>query len=238
MTTAAGPELVHYTPILTTVLSAAFVAMLVSRARKRRWPPHLVWWAVGIFFYGLGTAVESTITLAGNTPTLNRVWYWSGAILGGYPLGTGSLYLLGKRRMANALTAASGLLVLVASAAVFLTPIDAAQIQPYRPSGDPLEWQWVRLLTPFINLYALVWLVGGALWSSIDFALYRGIPQRAVGTALIAVGGLLPGIGGAMTKAGYVEWLYVGEFTGLVLIISGYMLCVRAPAPLPLAAAG
>ena len=36
-----------------------------------------------------------------------------------------------------------------------------------------------------------------------------------------------------MTKLGHVEWLYVGEFTGLVLIIAGYMLCIRAPAPMP-----
>lgn len=64
---ATGPDLVHYTPILTTVLSAAFVTMLLSRARKRRWAPHLVWWAIGIFFYGLGTALESCVTLFGNT---------------------------------------------------------------------------------------------------------------------------------------------------------------------------
>ena len=153
---AAGPALVHYTPILTTVLSVGFVIMLVARARKRRWAPHLVWWAIGIFFYGVGTALESAITLFGNTPELNRWWYWAGAILGGYPLGTGSLYLLGKRRMAHAFTAASMVVVVVASVAVFLTPIDISKLEAHRPSGAVLEWQWVRALTPFINLYALV----------------------------------------------------------------------------------
>lgn len=225
------PLPVHYLPIATTIIAAAFVAMLVARASKRRWAPHLVWWAIGIFFYGLGTAVESTITLHGNTETLNRIWYWVGAILGGYPLGTGSLYLLARRRVAHTLTAISLVVVIVASVAVMLTPIDSAALEPYRPSGHVLEWQWVRLMTPFINLYAVAFLVGGAVWSSVRFATRDENPGRALGTALIAVGGILPGIGGAMTKAGMVEALYVGELTGLMLIIAGYQVCVRSPAP-------
>ncbi len=225
------PDLVHYLPIATTALSAAFVGALLARAHRRRWAPHLLWWAIGIFFYGLGTAIESSITLLGNTPTLNRLWYWAGAILGGYPLATGSAYLLLPRRKAHMLTAISLVVVVFASVMVFVVPIDATRLQAHRPSGDVLAWQWVRLLTPFINLYALVLLVGGALHSSVRFFLSGRNPGRAVGTALIAVGGLLPGIGGAMTKGGLVEALYVGEFVGLVLIIAGYVACVRSPAP-------
>lgn len=226
-----SPEPVHYLPIATTVLSAAFVAVLLRRAAGRRWPPHLMWWAVGIFFYGFGTAFESAITLLGNTPTLNRLWYWAGAILGGYPLATGSLYLLAPRRVAHALTAGSMVVVVFASAAVLLSPMDAALIEPHRPGGAALGWQWVRLVTPVINVYAVVFLVGGAIWSSVRFALRGDNPGRAVGTALIAAGAILPGVGGAMTKAGTVEALYVGELAGLVLIVAGYVVCVRSPAP-------
>lgn len=222
------PAPIHYLPIATTVLSAVFVLALLFRARKRSWAPHLVWWAIGIFFYGFGTAIESTITLSGNTAALNRLWYWAGAILGGYPLGVGSCYLLLKRRWAHALTALSGAFVVFASVMVFLTPIDSALIEPFRPSGAVLEWQWVRLLTPFINLYAVIFLVGGALWSSMDFMFTHHNPGRAIGTAFIAVGGILPGIGGLLTKAGHVEALYAGEFVGLVLICTGYVVCIRS----------
>lgn len=225
------PEPIHYLPIATTFLSAAFVVSLLVRASSKAWAPHLVWWAIGIFFYGVGTAIESTITLHGNTPTLTRLWYWAGAILGGYPLGTGSLYLLASRRWANRLTAVSLVVVIVASVAVFMTPINGAAIQAHRPGGDALEWQWVRLMTPFINLYAVIFLVGGALYSCVHFIVTHRNARRAVGTGLIAVGGLLPGIGGALTKAGHVEALYVGELTGLILIIVGYWQCIRGPAP-------
>ena len=64
-------SLVHYLPILTTVLSALFAASLYRRWRVRR-SPHLWWWAFGITTYGLGTAIESTITLFGNTARSRR----------------------------------------------------------------------------------------------------------------------------------------------------------------------
>ncbi len=228
---------VHFLPILTTLLSAGFVAALLARASGRRWPPHLLWWAVGVFFYGFGTAIEATITLryaldwGGNTPTLTRLWYWAGAILGGYPLATGSVYLLLPRRTAHLLTSVSLLVVAAATVAVFLTPIDASLLEPHRPSGKVIVWTWVRLMTPAINLYAAVFLIGGAVWSSVGFMVWRYSPRRAVGTALIAIGAMLPGIGGAMAKMDIVEALYFGEFVGLVLIIIGYVVCLRAPAP-------
>lgn len=162
-------------------------------------------------------------------------WYWAGAILGGYPLATGSVYLLLPRRWAHALTAISLTVVIAASAAVFLTPIDASKIEVHRPSGAVLEWQWIRLTTPLINGYAALFLVGGALYSTVKFLMAAGNGLRAGGTALIAVGAILPGIGGGMAKAGMVEALYIGEFVGLILIWLGYALCVRAPAPAPAA---
>ena len=225
-----GPTAVHYIPIATTVMSATFVIALLVRARKRKWAPHLMWWAVGIFFYGFGTAFESMITLSGNSETLNRVWYWAGAILGGYPLGVGSCYLLCPRKLANRLTAVSLVFVIVASILVFIGPMHVDQLEAHRPTGRGIwVWKWLPWLTPFINLYALFFLVGGALWSSYRFLTSDWNLGKAIGTTLIAVGGLLPAFGGAMTKAGMVEWLYIGEFAGLILIISGYIACVSAP---------
>jgi hypothetical protein len=136
---------VHYLPIATTAISAAFLAVIIARGVSRRWPPHLLWWAIGVCAYGLGTALESAITLHGNTPMLNRLWYWAGAILGGYPLATGTVYLLLKRRTAHILTALSLALVLVASVVVlFITGIDQSRLEPHRPSGAVIEMSWVR----------------------------------------------------------------------------------------------
>ena len=44
---------------------------------------------------------------------------------------------------------------------------------------------------------------------------------------LIAVGAILPGIGGTATRMGYTEVLYVTELVGLLLTWLGYRISVR-----------
>ena len=227
----SGLHPVHYLPIATTIVAIAFLPVLIHRGRVRNWPPHLLWWSIGVGCYGAGTALESTITLQGNSPELNRWWYLAGAILGAWPLATGSVYLVLKHRTASILTAISAIPVAVAGVAVLLSPIDAAELSPYRPSGAAIGWTWIRALTPLINSYAAFFLVGGAAWSCVHFWGVPGQRTRTIGTMLIAAGGLLPGVGGGMAKAGMVEALYVAELIGLLLIWGGYEFCIRATDP-------
>ena len=215
---------VHYVPIFTTVLAAFFAYSLYRRFAIRR-APHLWWWCFGIITYGLGTAIESTITLFGNTVILTKAWYIAGALLGGYPLAQGSLYLSWPRRLANWLTVVSLTFVVVASVLVILSPVHMAALEAARPSGAILGWSWVRLLTPFINLYAVFFLIGGAIRSAWRHYYDRGHGYRAAGNALIALGALMPGIGGSFAKAGVVEALYIGECAGLIVIWFGDRVC-------------
>ena len=225
---ASDPNLVHYLPLATTGVALAFLPLLLRRGRRQGWPPHLVWWTVGVACYGAGTMLESAITLFGNSSELNRWWYLAGAILGAWPLATGSVYLVLSRPAASWLTAISAVPVIVAGVAVVLSPIDVAALSPHRPSGAAIQWTWIRALTPLINVYSACFLVGGAAWSCIRFWRVAGQRGRSIGTALIALGGLLPGVGGAMAKAGMVEALYVAELAGLLLIWAGYEFCIRA----------
>lgn len=215
---------IHYLPILTTILSVLFAASLFTRWRRRR-SPHLGWWTFGIATYGLGTLIESIITLSGNTVLLTKLWYIAGALLGGYPLAQGSLWLSWPRPIARRLTIVSLAFVTFATVAVILSPVDLSKLELERPSGAVLAWHWVRLLTPFINLYAVFFLIGGAFRSAWRHYKERGHLYRAYGNTLIAVGAILPGIGGSMAKAGVVEALYVGECVGLMLIWLGDRVC-------------
>jgi hypothetical protein len=131
---------IHYLPILTTILSVLFAASLTAKWRRRR-KPHLAWWAFGIATYGMGTAVESTITLFGNTVWLTKIWYVTGALLGGYPLAQGSL---SRGASHGAPYDRSLILVVVASIFTLLSPADA-HFELERPSGAVLAWKWVRL---------------------------------------------------------------------------------------------
>ncbi|MGH9948760.1 MAG: hypothetical protein ACRD6X_16420, partial [Pyrinomonadaceae bacterium] len=108
------------------------------------------------------------------------------------------------------------------------SPINIDLLEAHRPSGASLEWQWVRLLTPFINTYSVIFLIGSAIWSATRFTRIENGKYRAIGNTLIAAGAILPGIGGGMAKAGVVEALYVGEFVGIILIYAGYRLCSKS----------
>jgi hypothetical protein len=215
---------VHYLPILTTLFCVYFLYDIVGKYRIKG-GNHLLWWSIGVFTYGLGTILESAITLLGNSPVLNKSWYIAGAILGGYPLAQGSVYLHLKKRNAHILTSITIPFIIFASVCVLLSPVNLELLQDYRPSGDSIGWQWVRLLTPFINIYAAIFLIGTAFWSAIRFAKIENGRNRAIGNILITIGALLPGIGGGMAKAGMVEALYIGEFVGIILIWLGYRKC-------------
>ena len=218
---------VHFLPILTTLMSVAFTLVLLRHYRDRKSGPHMLWWAFGVFVYGVGTFTESWVTLLGWSEGIFRAWYISGALLGGAPLAQGTVYLLFKRSTANRMTAVLVPFILVAAVAVLLTPLDHSLVEAHRLTGRVMEWQWVRRFSPFINLYAVIFLVGGAIWSAVRYRRVPDMHHRAVGNALIALGAILPGIGGAATRAGYTEVLYVMELVGLTLIWMGYRRIVK-----------
>ena len=222
------PTFVHYIPIATTVLAALFAPVVFRRWRARRPAPHLWWWSLGIAVYGLGTLTEAITTLFGWQEPVFRAWYISGALLGGAPLAQGTVYLMFSRRTANWMAAAVGTAVVAGAIVVLLSPIDYAAVEPYRLTGRVMEWTEARLFSPFINTYAAIFLIGGAVVSAWRYRRAAEARHRFIGNCLIAFGALLPGIGGTATRFGHTEVLYVMEFLGIILIWMGYRFNVRS----------
>lgn len=223
-------SLVHYVPIGTTLVAIVFSSFLFRRYAAGR-KPHLFWWAIGVASYGSGACAEAAITLFGNGVGLTKIWYVAGALLGGYPLAQGSVYLSRSRRFADRATAITLPFIVVTAALVFLSPVRLEMLEATRPTGAILGWRWVRLMTPFINLYASFFLIGGAAESAWRYLRRGHDGRRAAGNAFIAVGALMPAIGGSAAKAGHVELLYVLEFIGLILIWIGDRVCHRVEKP-------
>ena len=217
------PQPVHYLPIVTTLVTIPFAVVLFKHWRSKPEALYLFWWFFGVVAYGIGTLTESLTTLMGWQPWLFKSWYISGALLGGAPLAQGSIYLLLRRKTGHVLTGVLAVFIFIASVFIIRSPIDLSLVEAHRLSGAVLEWQWVRLFSPFVNTYAFIFLVGGAFWSAWKYRS-EGSDSRAryIGNILIAVGALLPGIGGASARAGLVEILYVTELIGILLIWAGY----------------
>jgi hypothetical protein len=219
---------IHFVPLATTLVAAFFAPAVFRRWRERRSGPHLLWWSMGIALYGVGTLTESLTTLFGWNSWVFRAWYVSGALLGGAPLAQGTVYLMFSRKLANRLSALLIATVLVAATLVILSPIDPALVEPHRLAGRVMEWHAARLFSPFINSYAALFLIGGAALSAWRFRHDPSARHRFVGNVFIALGAMLPGIGGTATRFGHVEVLYATEFVGLILIWVGYRYNVRS----------
>jgi hypothetical protein len=224
---------VHYVPIITTLVGVVFAKTLFAHWRRKPDATYLLWWFLGIATYVAGTLAESITAFIGWDPVVFRAWYIAGALLGAAPLAQGTVYLLMPRRIAHTLTVLLLAAVAVAGTFVILSPLNFAHpaVEAGRLTGQVLEWTWVRRFSPFLNLYAFVFLVGGAAWSAWRYRRVEGASARVRGNALIAVGTLLPGIGGMATRYGYTEVLFVTELVGLLLVWVGYRLMVQTRAP-------
>lgn len=223
---------VPYLPIVTTLLAIPFAVAIGRRFRQHPDRLHLLWWAIGVAAYGAGTLTESLTTLFGWQEPIFRLWYITGALLGGAPLAQGTVYLMLGRRTAHALTVTLVSVIVVAGIAVWLSPIVYGLVEPHRLSGRVLEWTWVRRFSPFINLYAVTFLIGGAIVSAVRFSRAPDTRHRMWANVWIAAGAILPGIGGTATRFGYTEVLYVTELLGLLMMWRGYMISVQ-PAAAP-----
>ena len=216
-------KFIEYIPIATTLFSIFFVREIYLHYKERR-TKYLLWWTIGVLTFGLGTLSESVHALFGWNEINLKFWYIVGALLGGFPLAQGSVYLLMNRKFAHLTSITFIGFILVASYYVIKTPVLIPENFDFRLTGAVFEWEWVRDFSPIINIYSFLFLFGGAIYSATK---YYGLKDRKAhfkGNIYIALGALLPGIGGTFTRMGYVEVLFITELLGLLLIYFGYKI--------------
>jgi hypothetical protein len=219
----------HYLPILSTIITFAFAVAVFNRFRVRH-GAHLLLWSIGLVLYGIGTLTE-VITLFTFNAIALKLWYLSGAMLTAAWLGQGTINLLVRRRgIAPTLNIILIIVSLLAVMLVLLAPITPAAAN-YNPA-QPLSAQYkdiltrsgiVVLLTILLNTYGTFTLVGGAIYSAFIFWRKKVLFNRMVGNVLIAVGAILPALGGSFIKMGLPDFLYLSEFLGAILMYIGFL---------------
>jgi hypothetical protein len=219
----------HYLPIFSTIITFAFALAVFNRFRVRH-GAHLLLWSIGLVLYGIGTLTEVIMLFTFNDIAL-KLWYLSGAMLTAAWLGQGTINLLVRRRgIAPTLNIILIIVSLLAVVMVLLAPITPAAAN-YNPA-QPLSAQYkdiltrsgiVVLLTILLNTYGTFTLVGGAIYSAFIFWRKRVLFNRMVGNILIAVGAILPALGGSFIKMGLPDFLYLSEFLGAILMYIGFL---------------
>jgi hypothetical protein len=220
-------------PFVSAVVSIVLAVFIFKRFLVRR-GAHLLLWGIGTAFYGVGSFCEAYYGTFGWNPLVFRLWYLFGAVLVAAWLGQGTVYLLIRQKWANALMAILAIGSVYALIRVFGAELDPNQmIANSRSSGElsgyAIVTPGVRTLTPFFNIYGTVTLVGGAAWSAWIFWRKRVLLHRTIGNILIAVGAMMPALGGTFSRLGLPGVLYLGELFGIVLILIGFL---RATTPI------
>jgi hypothetical protein len=218
----------NFIPYLSTVITFAFIVAVYNRYRQRG-GTHLLLWAIGLFFYGLGTLSEVILSLTFSVLVL-KIWYLTGAMLTAAWLGMGTVHLLIRKGSTAqiitwVLTAVSALALIL----VLLAPTLSAAYNTTLPVSVQYKDILTRggitiLLTILLNIYGTLTLVGGAIYSAYLFWRKKVLANRMFGNILIAAGALSPAMGGSLLKAGLTDMLYISEFVGAILMFTGFML--------------
>ncbi|GAB4573263.1 MAG: hypothetical protein Kow0077_15070 [Anaerolineae bacterium] len=213
-------------PFLSTFVMLIFTVSVFQRYFTRRRPAYL-FWGIGLALFGLGSFAEAYLSLAWSALVF-YLWYLGGAVLNAAWLGHGTVKLLFRhRRWTDVVTVILVLGSVGAVVLMFSTPLDASQYQP----GVPISEQYraimppgapVRMTTPFFNIYGLLTLAGGAIYSAYLFWRKRVLPNRVIGNVLIAVGALSIGFASSLTRLGFAQYLYLGELIAAVLMYAGF----------------
>jgi hypothetical protein len=219
---------VNYLPYLSTIVTFAFTAAVLNRYRQRG-GIHLLLWAIGLFLYGLGTLCEVILGLTFNAFAL-KLWYLTGAMLTAAWLGMGTVHLLLRRgNVAWILTWILAGVSLLALILVFAAPVTSSAYDVARPVSEQYKEIFTRngliiLLTILLNIYGTLTLVGGAIYSAYLFWRKKILANRMYGNILIAAGALSPAMGGTFLRTGLVDFLYLSELVGVILMFIGFFL--------------
>ena len=218
----------NYLPYLSTIVTFAFTAAVFQRYRQRG-GIYLLFWAIGLFLYGLGTLSEVILGLTFN-PLVLKLWYLTGAMLTAAWLGLGTVHLLIRRgNTAQLVTAVLIAVSVLAAILIFTAPVNPAAYDVTRPVSEQYKEIVTRsgmivLLTILLNIFGTVTLVGGAIYSAFLFWRKKILANRMYGNILIAAGALSPALGGTFLRAGLVDFLYLSELIGAILMFVGFVL--------------
>lgn len=225
-------------PFLSTVLMLFFTVWVLQKYVTRR-KSHFLFWGLGLAMFGTGSFAEAYLAISWNRWVF-FAWYLFGAALNAGWIGHGTVYLLFRRRWVHILTAFLVIGSLVAGYMMLSIMPDLDETaytsslaisEQYREIMPAIEdGATVRLTTPFFNIYGLITLVGGAIWSSFLFWRKRVMPNRVLGNVLIAAGALSIGLASSLTRFGIGQYLYLGELLAAALMFAGFVLAGRPQA--------
>ncbi len=223
---------------LASAISWLFVLLTYQQYRERG-KTHQLLWTLGIASFAIAVTADTVARAQGGwTENGYRIWYFFGAMHGVTLLGHGTLMLLNRQNWTQRLLEVVVVAMIVSAVVVSNAPINfAALTSAFEPKGTAfpdiaqMGFATPRFWTIPFNLYGTVWLVGGALYSSLT--LWRSHRPRAIGTLLIALAGLVLAGVSSLNRFGIDYLEAIGRMVGVTILFIGFLFTTLEPNALP-----
>jgi hypothetical protein len=220
-------------PLLATIVSLAFTLMVFDQFVQRRKTYQIVW-TIGLLLFSLAAFAQYLGTSNGWVGDANyyRLWYICGAIGTSSFLGMGTIFLIAPRRVAVITLAGLLLAFTLAAVLVFTAPVDLSALprvstEEVKGTGFP---DYVRLLTPFFNIFGAGFLAFGAAQSAWVFWRKRIKLYRVISNCFIFAGALTASAAGTIERfhlASGADAFSLATLLGVTLIFAGFLISIE-----------
>lgn len=218
---------------LLAALAAFVAAIFLADQYLHRPRPYKLMWGLGLLFYALAAGAACAGSAGHWTVAEYKLWYYFGGLLTAIFLGLGSFYLLGPRRLANALTTLVALVSAFAALRVFLLPVShevALKLASYTTAQVtdvkhfPVMPSDVTAMAIALNIPGALFLFGGAAWSGWTFWRRHTPFYRLLSMGLLALGAVFPSVLTGLQRLGYSSAAALGEFLGALCLLAGLLI--------------
>jgi hypothetical protein len=217
----------------TDVVLSLIFAALIFRQYFQRKRVHQLMWGIAIALWTVGVAAELVATVRGWGSLSYRGYYATGALLIPAWLGIGTLFLVMRRQWANLILIALVILSVIGIALIAFWPIQSAELHNTGGQFVPLKvfpFFPVQVLLIILNTFGAIAFIAGALWSALHFARIQTMGERALATALIAIGGIIAAVAHSLGVLGGIELFRISELVALGFIFIGFLMSSRPAA--------
>lgn len=219
-----------------TLVAIGFALSTTDRWLRRH-QPHELAWSVALALFALGAAAMWWSEVRGWSLASFRLFYLCGAVLDVPWLALGTVYLLGGRRLGDAVRAWLVLLSGLSAGVVLFAPTRTPVAGPELPTGKDVFGVAPRIFAAVGSGVAALVIIVGALWSAYRLARRR-TPALAgskrivsspvhlvVGNVLIAAGTIVLSASGTLAgRLGKDRAFALTLLIGIAVLFAGFLV--------------
>ncbi|MEI7554529.1 hypothetical protein [Candidatus Chlorohelix sp.] len=219
-------------PLLASIVSFIFALMVFDQFILRH-KTYQVIWTIGLLLFCLAAFSQFLGTSNGWIENANyyRLWYLAGAMGTSSFLGMGTIFLIASRKVALPVLGILILCFITALVLVFTAQVDLSQL----PANATEEVTgkafptYVRVMTPFFNIFGAGFLLFGAIQSTFVFWRKRIRFYRVLSNIFIALGAFAASSAGFITRFNLSgsDAFSLATLLGVTFIFIGFLISIE-----------